>query len=78
MLRLLSAMLNKPTVDALAGLPALQKFWFFGCTGLTNVDSLKELPALQTLWFTGCANLSGEAIAALRTALPNTSIIADR
>jgi len=64
-------------LSALKGLSALQELKLSNCTGLTNVDALKGLPALQQVYLNGCANLSAEAVAALRAALPNIKIYAD-
>ena len=62
-------------MDALKGGTKLQRIVLRDCPALENVDALKGLTQLRHLYLYNCPKLTPEAIATLKAALPNTTII---
>ncbi len=61
-------------MDGFKNLSALQWVSLHDCTGLTNVDALKNLSALRWVELYRCTGLTKGSVAALKAALPKTSI----
>ena len=73
----LSGCTNLRNTDALQGLTKLQVITFRDCPALENVDALKGLAKLSRITIFRSPKLSKEAIAALKSALPNTKVQID-
>ena len=71
----LSGCTGLTNVDALKNLVALRAVWLTRCAALTNVDALTNLSDLQDVSLDGCTGLTPESVAALKAALPNTTIM---